>query len=369
MAQNAPPAAQKRVNPQLVPTLRPALKTAKSGLLGISPNEPYQAPNGVFRSGNFDLAIVELDDQGRCHNRIQVDAFDAELTRLQGKDPIIVLFVHGWKHNADGKDDNLINFCNLIDSARQTLRDARKIDRPMLAVFLAWRGKSLYGAYTENLTFLDRKGAGLRVAMGAAREVFERLRDFRRNEKSAGHNPTVILIGHSFGGLVAFSAIAQSLVGAALTPSNSVAPSYADLILLLNPAFEAVRYLPIHDLLKVRDAPGLPPAPPFFISVTASNDFDTKWWFPRGMIWSYLRERTKGPEERAALVNTMGHLDFLRTHALALENGEVVANCVQFSPNNPFWTASAPPALINGHNGIWGAAFTNWIEEILVTRA
>jgi len=62
----------------------------------------------------------------------------------------------------------------------------------------------------------------------------------------------LIIVGHSFGGMVVYSALAQSLIEAASSIAPHVGTRFADLVLLVNPAFEAVRYLPIFDLLKER---------------------------------------------------------------------------------------------------------------------
>jgi hypothetical protein len=74
--------------------------------LGITANEPYQQGDSVFDFNSYRLAIVEFDDQGRCYDRGQMTALAGELDRLGGADALIVVFVHGWKHNGRSDDDN-----------------------------------------------------------------------------------------------------------------------------------------------------------------------------------------------------------------------------------------------------------------------
>jgi hypothetical protein len=60
-----------------------------------------------------------------------------------------------------------------------------------------------------------------------------------------------------------------------------VTPSFADLVLLVNPAIEAVRYLPVQALVEERQsAQGNVPQPPVFVCVTANNDWATGLAFP-----------------------------------------------------------------------------------------
>ena len=80
----------------------------------------------------------------------------------------------------------------------------------------------------------------------------------------------LIVAGHSFGGLVVFSALAQSLIEiATFDIPGQTEPSFAHLVLLINPAFEAARYLPIHVLVDGRI---FTREPPVLVSVTARND-------------------------------------------------------------------------------------------------
>src|ERR1700759_202617 len=87
---------------------------------GIAPNEQHQAFHGFMTGAPYELAIVEFDDQGRCYDRGQMDAVAERLEALApyappvaGQDVILVVFVHGWKHDARSDDDNLTAFRTL----------------------------------------------------------------------------------------------------------------------------------------------------------------------------------------------------------------------------------------------------------------
>jgi hypothetical protein len=284
--------------------------------IGVMPNRPHQPSNSLVRENGYTLSIVEFDDQGRCYNRQQMAALATELARIGAQDAVIVAFVHGWKHDGRTSDDNLENFRGLLQHLAQ---EEGPTGVPVFGIFVAWRGLSLYGLGLENVTFWGRKQAGLRVSTGAPRELFGRLRQYRRERLHANGAPLLVIVGHSFGGMIVYSALAQSLIEAAATQSGAIVPSFADLVLLVNPAFEAVRYLPVHDLITERGDGGFASNQnPVFVSVTAKNDWATGIFFPLGMAIDLLDECTRGWEERQALIHTMGHLRWMRTHALSV---------------------------------------------------
>ena len=169
----------------------------------------------------------------------------------------------------------------------------------------------------DNLTFWDRQEAGRRVAVGSVRELFGRFRHYRNRRKDAGGAPLLVIVGHSFGGMIVYSALAQSLIEAATATTSVVSPRFADLVLLVNPAVEAARYLPIYDLVQVRMSQKMgTDQPPVFVCATAANDWATGLAFPFGNACSLVTERYRGWQERQAMVNTIGHLQWMKTHDL-----------------------------------------------------
>jgi pimeloyl-ACP methyl ester carboxylesterase len=350
--------------------------------IGRVPNVMHQPADSVFNYDDFTLAIVEFDDQGRCYDRNQMQALACKLRELSVSDAVILVFVHGWKHNGRSGDDNLKRFLEVVERIAKEEKKTRT-PVPVLAIYVAWRGLSLYGFGIENLTFWGRKQAGLLVAMGAPRELFGRVRRFRDARLQAGGAPLVVIVGHSFGGMIVYAALAQSLIEAAAMDSNVLVPSIADLVLLVNPAFEAARYLPIHDLVKERGEGGFARNQrPVFVSVTAHNDWATGIAFPVGMAIARLSENTLGPEERQALIGTMGHLAWMHTHELSLPDdvslhgsselvgkfGSAQLRRIRFSEHNPFWVVRATPGVVNGHTGIWKKPFVDFVQSLVLSH-
>jgi hypothetical protein len=111
--------------------------------IGIMPNAAHQAPHGLFDMVRYELAIVEFDDQGRCYDRAQMDAVATRIGTwmTNEKDAIIVVFVHGWKHDARTDDTNLSAFQGVLGKTveLELEQSARMgaLARPVLGMFIA----------------------------------------------------------------------------------------------------------------------------------------------------------------------------------------------------------------------------------------
>src|SRR5580704_12610115 len=342
--------------------------------IGIMPNAAHQAPHGLFDMGRYELAIVEFDDQGRCYDRAQMDAVATRIGTwmTDEKDAIIVVFVHGWKHDARTDDTNLSAFQGVLGKTveLELEQSARMgaLARPVLGMFIGWRGMSLYDRFgvSDNATFWDRQEAGRRVSTGSVRELLGRCRHYHNHRKDNGGAPLFIVVGHSFGGMIVFSALAQSLIEAASVPVNEVTPRFADLVLLVNPAIEGARYLPIYDLTQARRVAGRTSAqPPVFICATASNDWATGLAFPIGNAFSLLTESYLDRQERQAMINTIGHLPWLKTHDLrgGFSPTEYALTPPPEATQHPFWVLLATPDVIDGHSGIFGDRFLKFVAD------
>ncbi|HXW19210.1 MAG TPA: hypothetical protein VEK35_01760, partial [Roseiarcus sp.] len=134
------------------------------------------------------------------------------------------------------------------------------------------------------------------------------------------------------------------------------------------PAFEAARYLPVYELTRLRIEAKIATAaqPPVFICATAENDWATGYAFPLGSLSSLLTESWLGWKERQAMLNTVGHLPWMTTHALASPEGGSsyqLAEVADGAPVDPFWVVRAAPAVIDGHNGIFQPPFLHFVAD------
>jgi len=180
---------------------------------------------------NYTAGFVEFDDQGwlygtnRTRTQMQIrtviNRFSEE---LQSSGLLIVTFMHGWKHNASSDDSNVAMFHKVLNelgvmeqwlSARQH-RAARRI----VGVYAGWRGLSATLEPFEELSFWDRKSTAERVGHGAVIELLSELEALRTqsNRQHSGAitnhqrmSTKLIIVGHSFGGDIVYSAAAPIL--------------------------------------------------------------------------------------------------------------------------------------------------------------
>ncbi len=289
----------------------------------------------------YNLMFVEFDDQGlQFPDKPFGEAAAFQITdamkRLNalaadhGKLTIFV-YVHGWRHNAAHDDDDVRNFRKLLhDSA--LIEQSRGTGHRVVGIYVGWRGLSARFAPFRELSFWTRKNAALHVAQGSARELFARLRGFRCaqsrrngaadcNDQDAfdRSNVRLFMIGHSFGALVLYNAVAGSLVEAMTRAHDggvrgAPTPRFADMVVLLNPAFEATRYTPLHRIATL--GPPATAEPPLMIAITGSADDATRVFFPIGRTLNSLFQRTVNDEEERANTNTIGHMPLYLTHTL-----------------------------------------------------
>jgi pimeloyl-ACP methyl ester carboxylesterase len=347
---------------------------------GIMPNAQHQTFHGFMTGAPYELAIVEFDDQGRCYDRGQMDGVAARLDGLawqvaeqDEQDVIVIVFVHGWQRDARSDDENLSAFRVLLSETvdhekRQTSPGARP--RPVLGLFVGWRGLSDFGLgdAVADATFWGRQAAGQRVATGSVRELFGRLRHYRNHRRNRGGNPLLVIVGHSFGGMIVFSALAQSLIEAASAPVGKLTPRFADLVLLVNPAIEGARYIPIYDLVtsaafRARTTRQLP----VFICAQAENDLPVGMVFPLGNAGHAITEAAIEELEQWCVRHALGFVPDFRTHALAGPTGNepFVLSPPGTAQANPFWVVGAAKEVIDGHGGIWQTPFLLFIASIV----
>jgi len=350
------------------------------GTTGAPPPMPegcaQVSPEAV--SGLYELHFVEFDDQGWLFpdagptpavadalSLAPSDQIEHLMTRLrsllaQRKDLSIVVFVHGWKHNAQADDANVQEFRALLEAAGAEERDragAGGNPRTVVGVYVAWRGKSWsIPDPVLSLTFWARKEAARRVSIGSARELFARLRSLRTyynqllpdedpgaapapaaaavrapvveqtgaSSEQGSRRPRIrtLMIGHSFGGLILYAAMSGPLIESLSAQRDLARPGVrpasperpADMILLINPAFEASRYEALDHVSRRYAPPTF--QPPLLVSVTSTKDWATAIAFPIGRSVNTLFERETTPEQGTAMKKTPGHIDQYLTHRL-----------------------------------------------------
>jgi hypothetical protein len=322
---------------------------------GRLPGPPQPAPNfHCFKeSTTACAAVAEYDDTGAALDRAQMLGAVEGARRAAADGATVVVYVHGWHENAQREAPDLQSFMNFVHEAN--LVDARHRVGPasgrphVFGIYVGWRGDSIAVRHASRtdawqaetswtlplsylLTFWNRKGAAQRIgASGGVYELFERLAAVRAQHADS----RLVIHGHSFGGALVYSAFSTLLVdqimadgsagreaGIPARRASSERP-LADLVVLLNPAFEAMRLRPQLDLARTQEYPGGgsagKPLPPRLVILTTEADWATRLAFPLGRklgtmtdIYPEKLER----QMRQANVTAVGHYIPYITHQL-----------------------------------------------------
>jgi len=292
------------------------------------------------------LGLVEFDAQGLSCDQHQTRAVvDKLLADAARQDLLMVVFVHGWKHSAAPGDGNIATFqkvlAKLSEDERRLSAISGQAPREVAGVYVGWRGGSVPVPVLENLTFWDRKNTAQKVGHGGVTEVLGRLEQIKRDKDSTvadGSGTRLAVIGHSFGGAVVHTALAQILQHRFIATTGpagvqSDVAGFGNLVILINPAFEAGQFAQLSDMATERGT-YFPSQLPVLAILTSEADYATRYAFKAGRRLSTLFESTRDTNrtnavtrqretisEDAANVAAVGHFEPYRTHRLYSETG------------------------------------------------
>jgi len=286
--------------------------------------------------------VVEFDEYGDFFDTEQLMQSLKMIGAVEGK-PLLVTFVHGWRHNASPGDEDLIDLQNLV--TRLNSMEGLK-GYTACGLYIGWRGArvdesklpGLVTAIPAGLTFWNRKAATDRVAdIGLARVLSH---TSKAAWKDSGR---VITIGHSFGGRILEKCIGNSMAAQSAT-LDTIKP-LADFTVFVNPASESLTARKLKLALKGWDrddtksvtVPGsdksaLPP-PPLMVAIGAQNDKATGFLWPLGYGLAklfgripktndYLNTGNSKPDKQAPYLRlTTTNDQYQHTHMLELITG------------------------------------------------
>ncbi|MGH8547768.1 MAG: esterase [Methylococcales bacterium] len=353
----------------------------------------------------YTLGYVEIDDQGQMRDRKQMQTLLDTLNRESAADSLLlIVFVHGWHHNAGPGDPNIESFRHDLEKLSVIEgRRSKSLNRParkIAGVYIGWRGESIDLPPFNYLTFWDRKSTAQDVGYLGVTELLVRLEEVVnvRNSIAPPIKSRLVVIGHSFGGAVVYSATSQILANRFVDSQEGkgyadTAKGFGDLVVLLNPAFEALRYAPFYDLAQARCSNFAEQVPRLAI-LTSEADDATGVLFPLGRIFSTLFETHQDIERRdcrrplsldegEADRHTVGHYLPLVSHTLTpLENEKnlriadytnmkniwstqtsggstqfgstVLTHLNKTDPRNPYLNIRVDEEIIADHNDVFG---------------
>jgi hypothetical protein len=361
---------------------------AKNTAAATPPAEPApdRFESACWRSSHehtseYDLYFVEFDDQGwlrapdgstgdsRGKIKWITDQLEARSRQGTGSPLNLVVYTHGWHHSAAPEDGNVNAFRDLLYRmsrlegrlGARARAGAASPRRKVVGLYIGWRGDSVLGPGLEQTSIWDRKLAAEEVAQGAVQELFARLHTFYlahachfseadavvvAGTKPAAsqipnctgpdgvHDVHMLTIGHSFGALINYRALAGRLMSNIAEyprgwPRASWPPyahSFGDLVVLINPAFEGVHFEALARAAAERPYPSHLPDQgphgaqlPTLIILQSEGDWATGSFFPLFRYFTSLFSATTSAEQAEASSRGVGWTDRYLTHALTMQ--------------------------------------------------
>lgn len=358
------------------------------------------------------MGYVEFDDQGYLRAPASKESLINQIRAIDRDRPVLmVVFAHGWKHNAAPKDGNVEAFAKFLVKIAKADAGACKGKlcerRQVVGIYLGWRGLSNKVEPFKTLTFWGRKGRAHRVGTDGATEVLAelaKLNAVNHAVRSISGN-RLIITGHSFGGGLIYNSLNQLLIRDTAFINNGKVPrNVANLVVLVNPAFEAARFNALQRKASAMTfSPGQMPILAIF---TSQADTATKRAFPAGRALATLFSEHSTSEQKRQNVQAIGHYAPYRTHTLkqlatpssvefrdfgcawkAYSTGTTdqwdvgavalartpatsasSSSSLQSARFNPYMVVQVEKGIISGHNAIWGDEFSDFLYRFVAVQ-
>jgi hypothetical protein len=331
--------------------------------------EKFKGTNKAGKQYSFDIGVIEINDEGFTNEAQAKQVLDHVRERLEDG-ALVVTFVHGWHHGPRICDRDIACFRRVLDR----LAANRNSAGPVTGVYIGWRGEAISTPIINGFTFWDRKAKAQHLGRMDGAQVLLTLDGMyhERREKYPEERMVMVTVGHSFGGALVFSAMKQLVTGSVgdILGQNNASPSgtkcgrlspddcsyrivraegdrvaaakeghkarrarLGDLVVLVNPAIEAMQYQAFDSdlpdspysgyLPNDKKLPYLDDQLPVLMTVASQADQAVGRAFPAGRFLSgFMHPKIF---VNPALRTGMGHYEPQRTHILDYTDTEHVA--------------------------------------------
>ena len=87
------------------------------GACRTDPDSPACRSSAYQEFERFDLAFAEFSERGNAFDDARVEAVLAKIAAKARADGVVlIVFVHGWKHNASEDDPNVLSFKDSLET-------------------------------------------------------------------------------------------------------------------------------------------------------------------------------------------------------------------------------------------------------------
>jgi hypothetical protein len=263
-------------------------------IIPIGNSSPAKASEAQ-KSLSYDLGFIEFQEDGKPYAlRKECDPEEAcaveqsipvrrqpkgQLEALvehlkQSNSNYVVVFIHGWRHDASVGDGDVANFRIYAAHAARFVADRAAVDDAykdtrVTAIYIGWRGArtdetwlsrnvpwigGAIGSVSAVLTLFDRKPVSEAIApsaLSALRTIENTLSIDAYSELPREKPNKMIVFGHSLGGNMLMTALQDDLVKKVSLhqPGTYLQPVLGDLVVLINPASEASKWTSVQRTL------------------------------------------------------------------------------------------------------------------------
>lgn len=207
------------------------------------PDMPYHPVSAKLNQSDF--YVIEFNDNGDMHLPEQYQALQSRLAKTPGAE--LLIFIHGWHHNAAPSDDNFVAF-------QRFHRQMAKEKPGLIGLYIGWRGDQYDPFWLDGSddpdsqvealdfpTIFTSKQVAKRVGERGVKKLLASL-DQLHQQGTLGR---YILVGHSLGGVVALHGRKQAILD-----NLAAGRGETNLTVLLNPAASAQEYQPLDKWLS-----------------------------------------------------------------------------------------------------------------------
>jgi hypothetical protein len=321
----------------------------------------------------YYLSFVEFQESGRLvekgvHGAVlahsQLEVLEGHLRKQ--KNNYVLVFIHGWRHDARIGDDNVANARIYAAHAASALdyrckTTGKDCDYTVTAVFVGWRGarvneraieafadrnlgflghrvaglfKAMVGDFPALLTLFDRKPISERIAPSVISSLRQIDLLLKQRNADMSKSERLIILGHSLGGNILATGLNSAMIEQIRQhkPGEVLQPPLGNLVVLLNPAAEAWKWTSIQREMRLRvhfpeytmgtdpraqaDTGFYPPnQPPVYISVTSA------FAWPAAALTQLELKTLKGRDEETDEMKSLAHYDWATHDAFPLFKG------------------------------------------------
>lgn len=259
----------------------------------------------------FEVTFLEYQENGKrfdCQQRAAV------LLRLReakkaGKPVLVVVYIHGWHHNAKPTDGNVQYFDNMLARYADALARGGRGDVNVLGVYVGWRGESKEVPIVDAVTLGDRARAA--DVIGQKGFFREDLRAIASAMQESSPRSAMIVAGHSLGGRLLSRTLLPDVFENKYQPLGP-----RTLVATLNAAIGADAFRDLYRAPYAAQADQMPT----WLNITSLDDWATGWSYPLaatiGSLW--LGPLSSDFPSDSDAIKTIGHFSAYKTHQLGL---------------------------------------------------